>query len=126
MAPQDSNDSAAPRSMGSPDHSRSGRDVEEGIERAEEGSDVEGIHNLEGQAPTGESRLEHMADVDETTEGRVDREGEPLPPPPRGPEPQDVGSGGAQRIVGARIPDRTAAGEPTPDGPPFDGESKTS
>jgi hypothetical protein len=31
-----------------------------------------------------------------------------------------VAGGGAQRIAGARVPDRKAGGEPVPDGPPFD------
>jgi hypothetical protein len=105
----------------SADHERSGRDVEEGIARAEQGSPVEGEHDLEGNGPSGDSRVERMADVEETTEGRIERNpGEPADPLEPGPGPADVGSGGAQRIVGARIPDRVAGDEPVPDGPPFE------
>jgi hypothetical protein len=111
MAPQDS----------PADHGRSGRDIEEGIARAEQGSPVEGEHDLEGSGPSGASRGERIVDVPETTEGRVERnEGEPAEPLEPGLDPSEAGSGGAQRIVGARISDRVAGSEPVPDGPPFD------
>ena len=109
--------------MASPDrdpsaaHERSGRDIEEGIARAEEGTDVQGTHTLEGSGPSGDSRVERMADVEETTEGRVEHnEGDPASPLEPGPSPTDVGSGGAQRVEGARISDRVAGSEPVPDG----------
>ena len=106
-------------------HDRSGRDVEESIARAEAGTDEKGTHTLENSGPSGDSRVERMADVEETTEGRVERtvgeQAEPLEP---GPSPVDVGSGGAQRVEGARISDRVAGSEPVPDGPPFDDESQ--
>jgi hypothetical protein len=67
-----------------------------------------------------------MPAVQGTGEGRVDGDADaqvaPLEP---GPSPAEVGSGGAQRIVGARISDRVAAGEASPDGPPFDSQSVT-
>ena len=66
-----------------------------------------------------------MAGVEETTEGRVEgNDGEPVAPLEPGPSPADVGSGGAQRVEGARISDRVAGSEPVPDGPPFDGETE--
>src|SRR6185312_6862743 len=98
--------------MASPDrdpsaaHERSGRDIEEAIARAEEGTDEQGTHTLEGAGPSGDSRVERMADVDETTEGRAERnEGAPTAPLEPGPSPTDVGSGGAQKVEGARISD---------------------
>jgi hypothetical protein len=100
------------------DHDRSGRDVEESILRAEEGTRDQGRHTLdESASEPGESRIERTAEVEEITEGRGGAQ-----EPARGPGPQDVGSGGAQRIVGARISDRVSAGEPVPDGPPFEDE----
>jgi hypothetical protein len=66
-----------------------------------------------------------MVDVEGVTEGRVDGDpDEPSTPPKPGPSPAQIGSGGAQRQVGARISDRVAAGEPVPDGPPFDTDSE--
>ena len=116
---------ASPDRDPSPAHERSGRDVEESIARAEEGTDEQGIHTLEGSGPSGASRVERMADVEETTEGRVERnEGDRAAPLKPGPSPADVGSGGAQRVEGARISDRVAGSEPVPDGPPFDEEAK--
>ncbi|MDO8211022.1 hypothetical protein [Conexibacter sp. CPCC 206217] len=108
----------------SPEHAgdddRSGRDVEAAVARAEQGTPVEGRHSDGSGSPTGESRVERAADVDEIVEGRSEGGQRTQPPPEPGPEPPAIGSGGAQRIVGARIPDRKSAGEPTPDGPPFD------
>jgi hypothetical protein len=105
-------------------HERSGRDVEESIARAEAGTDEQGKHTLENSGPSGDSRVERMADVEETTEGRVDRDGGPAAPLEPGPSPADVGSGGAQKVEGARISDRVAGSEPVPDGPPFDEETR--
>ena len=85
--------------IGPHEDSRSGTDVNEAIEKAEANSQVE-----EG-----------------ATEGRRDGgEGEPTTAPDPGPSPADIGSGGAQRIEGGRISDRVAAGEPVPEGPPFE------
>ena len=106
-------------------HERSGRDVEESIARAEAGTDEQGTHTLENSGPPGDSRVERMAGVEETTEGRVEKDdGEPAAPLEPGPSPADVGSGGAHRVEGARISDRVAGSEPVPDGPPFDEESR--
>lgn len=117
--------------MASPDrdpsaaHERSGRDIEEGIARAEEGTGEQGTHTLEGSGPSLDSRVERMADVEETREGRIEsNDGDPTAPPKPGPSPADVGSGGAQRVEGARISDRVAGSEPVPDGPPFDEETE--
>jgi hypothetical protein len=122
---QDSGQPEPSDSLGSPEHERSGSTVDEAVAKAEEGSQVEGIHTPSGQEESGESRIEQMADVEGVTEGRVDGSpGEPATPPEPGPSPADVGAGGAQRVVGARVSDRVAAGEPVPDGPPFDTDSE--
>lgn len=112
-------------SLGSPVPERSGADVDEAVATAEEGSQVEGVHTPSGQAESGESRLEQMPEVQGVGEPRVD--GDPDAPSTTqepGPGPADIGSAGAQRVEGARISDRVAAGEPVPDGPPFDSQSK--
>lgn len=109
----------------SPDDDRSGPTIDEAVDTAEAGSQVEGVHTPSGEAASGESRMEQMPDVAGVTEPRVDGDpGAPATPPEPGPAPAEIGSGGAQRIVGARISDRVAAGEPVPDGPPFDTESE--
>ncbi len=101
----------------------SGRDVEEGIARAERGTTAQGDHTLDESGPPGASRAERIVDVEETTEGRIERDPAALGEPPSpGPSPRDIGSGGAQRVEGARISDRVAGSEPVPDGPPFEDE----
>jgi hypothetical protein len=104
--------------LGSPDESRGGPDIDAAVENAESGSQVEGVHTPSGTAESGESRLEQMREVD-TSSDRHDGEPSATPTPPK-PGPPPSGSGGAQRIEGARISDRVAGGEPEPDGPPFD------
>lgn len=107
-------------SLGSPDESRGGPDVDAAVENAESGSQVEGVHTPSGQAESGDSRLEQMREVDTSPDrDDGDRTASATTPEP-GPGPTDIGSGGAQRIEGARISDRVAGGEPVPDGPPFD------
>jgi hypothetical protein len=105
---------------GSPDPSRGGEDIDAAVQNAEDGSLTEDVHHPAPPAQdVGDSRLERMREVD--TSGDA---GDPDPDAattPEGPLPGDVGAGGAQRIVGARIPDRTAGGAPEPDGPPFEG-----
>jgi hypothetical protein len=102
------------------DAARSGSTVDESVAAAEAGSQVEGVHTPSGKAESGDSRLEHMPEVAGVGEPRIDgNPDESVEPPPPGPEPLDIGSGGAQRIVGARISDRISADEPVPDGPPF-------
>jgi len=126
MTTQDPDDSTATDSLGSPDHDRGGPTVDEAVDSAEAGSQVEGVHTPSGEAASGESRVEQMPDVAGVTDdGKVvGNPGESATPPKPGPSPGDIGSGGAQRIVGARISDRVAAGEPVPDGPPFDTDSE--
>lgn len=121
MSTHGPDDSTPTDPLGSPDESRGGATFDEAVDAAEEGSQVEGVHTPSGEAESGQSRVEQMPDVAGVTEGRVD--GDPHAPsdtPKPGPAPGDIGSGGAQRIVGARISDRVSAGEPVPDGPPFD------
>jgi hypothetical protein len=105
---------------GSPDPSRGGEDIDAAVQNAEEGSRTEDVHH---PAPpgqdVGDSRLERMREVD--TSGDADDPDPDAADTPEGPLPGDVGAGGAQRIVGARISDRTAGGAPEPDGPPFEG-----
>jgi hypothetical protein len=110
---------AKDETLGSPDESRGGPNIEAAIANAEEGSSVEGVHTLPGEDEAHDSRIEQMPDVEGVGDGRVDGApggGSSLKP---GPGPIDIGSGGAQRVEGARIPDRIASGEPVPDGPPF-------
>jgi hypothetical protein len=105
--------------MGNPDHDRSRVDVDEAVAKAEAGSKVDGVHTPSGREESGNSRLEQMRDVEQR---RVDGSapGTTTPAPPDGPSPADIGAGGAQRLVGARISDRISAGEAVPDGLPFD------
>lgn len=113
-------------SLGSPDHDRSGSDIDEAVALSEDGSQVEGVHRpAEPGAAPGDSRLEQMTEVAGLTEGgNVHGDpGEATAALEPGLSPADAGSGGAQRIVGARISDRVAAGQPVPDGPPFDTNS---
>lgn len=123
MAPETSSKSDLSGSLGSPVHERGGPDIEQAIANAEVGSEVEGVHRVpDGVVEPGTSRIEQMRELDGILEGEVvgdPDEGSSVPPP--GPGPADIGSGGAQRIVGARISDRVSAGEAVPDGPPFDG-----
>ncbi|MEP6853362.1 MAG: hypothetical protein ABJA87_12000 [bacterium] len=121
----DHDPAASAPSQGAPDHDRSGPTIDDAVAKSEAGSQVEGVHTPSGQAESGESRVEQMPEVEGVTEGRVDGDpgarGTPLQP---GPSPAEVGSGGAQRILGARISDRVSAGEPVPQGPPFDADSE--
>lgn len=59
------------KSLGSPDESLGGPDVDAAVDNAEKGSQVEGEHTPSGQAESGESRLEQMTEVDTgpTTDG---------------------------------------------------------
>ena len=98
--------------LGAPDHARSGADVEEAVERFEAGTHAEGDHTPIGRADVGESRLEQMVEVEQTGTGAPGTG----TPAADGPGPRDIGSGGAQRIEGARITDRVAGGALPPDG----------
>jgi hypothetical protein len=104
--------------VGAPEQARSGDTVEEAVERFETGTRAEGDHTPIGRADTGGSRLEQMVEVEQTgTDGPGSGTGAP-----DGPGPRDVGSGGAQRIEGARISDRLAGGGTAPDTPSDDAE----
>lgn len=123
MSEHDSSDSAPSPSLGAPEHNRSGSTIDDAVAKSEAGSEVEGVHTPSGDEEPGESRVEQMPEVAGVTEGRVDgNPGAQATPPQPGPSPVDAGSGGAQRIVGARISDRIAGGEPAPQGPPFDAD----
>ena len=94
---------------------RSGADIGESIERAEQGSSVEHAHD-------GSGSIEGASDDPGMTHGQVVH-GEGTPSPPgAGIDPRSAGSGGAQSAPGARMEDRESAGEPPPGGPPFERE----
>jgi hypothetical protein len=67
--------------LGSPDDTRGGPNIEAAIANSEEGSVVEGVHVLPGEDENHDSRLEQMPDVEGVTEGRVDGESVPGGPP---------------------------------------------
>lgn len=126
MATEGKDTARSSDSPGSPEHERSGPTIDEAVAKADSGSQAEGVHIPSGEAASGESRAEQMPDVDGLTEdGRV--EGDPdeagTPPEPA-PSPTEIGSGGAQRSTGARVSDRISAGEPVPDGPPFETDAE--
>lgn len=112
-----------PRPYGSPDPSRGGPDIDAAVENAESDSLTEDVHH---PAPpgqdVGDSRLEAMREVDTSGDrGEPDPDAADTPADtPTGPLPGEVGAGGAQRIVGARISDRVAGGADAPEGPPFE------
>ena len=99
-----------PGTLHSPDPSRGGPDIDAAIQRAEDGSLTEGVHRPAGPGQTSaESRLEQMREV-YTPEPGGTGQGDT----PTGPLPDEIGSGGAQRITGARISDRVAGGAESP------------
>jgi hypothetical protein len=71
LSTQDS-DQEPSDSLGSPVPERSGNTVDEAVEKAEEGSQVEGVHTPSGQEESGESRVEQMADVEGITDSEDD------------------------------------------------------
>jgi hypothetical protein len=76
-------------SLGSPDETRGGPDVDAAVANAESGSQVEGVHTPSGHEKSGESRLEQMREVD-TSSDRDDRDPTAVPTPPEpGPSPED-------------------------------------
>ena len=83
QGPDDSTPSELPDST---DPKRSGRTVDEAVAKAEAGSQIEGVHTPSGQAASGESRVEKMADVEEVAESQAEgNPGEPATPPEPGP-----------------------------------------
>lgn len=109
------------------DDSRSGADVADAIETAESGTGVREPHTRPEETKSGEAPVEQTYGDPSMTEGQTVTGSEAtdataMEPPP-GPSPADAGSGGAQSVVGARVSDRLAAGEPQPAGGPFDTEA---
>ena len=92
----------------SADHSRSGEDVAEAIEVAEEGSSVQEVHDRGSENKPGEAPVEQAAGDPEMTEGQVVL-GEERPGRHRAHElDPEAGSGGAaQSVRGARPIDQT-------------------
>jgi hypothetical protein len=107
---------------GAPVDARSGADVAEAIEVAERGSSVQQVHDRGTEDKSGEAPVEQVRGDPEMTEGEVVLgSGRPADPPSAGLDPRAAaGSGGAQSQPGARMSDRLSAGEPAPEGPPFD------
>ncbi|MEP6816337.1 MAG: hypothetical protein ABI873_12380 [Marmoricola sp.] len=92
--------------------------------KSEKDSQAEGVHRVPGEVPPGESRGEQLRDVEGMDDGG-DVDGDTnatTSSADSGPTPTEVGSGGAQRVFGARISDRLSAGEDLPEGPPFGDE----
>lgn len=65
-------DTGQTESLGAPEHDRGGSTVDEAVESAEEGSQVEGVHTPSGEAEPGESRAEQMTEVDGLPDGTVE------------------------------------------------------
>ena len=72
MSAKDHADTVEDETLGSPDETRGGPNIEAAIANAEEGSVVEGVHTLPGEDEDHDSRVEQMPDVEGVTEGRVD------------------------------------------------------
>ncbi|MFD2093907.1 hypothetical protein [Blastococcus deserti] len=100
-----------------PDHSRSGDDVAEAIGVAERGSAVREVHDRGAGNTTAQAPVEQTAGDPAMTEGQVVGEGEGGRSASSGPAPSQETSGAAQSVVGARTPDRIAAGEEPPADP---------
>jgi hypothetical protein len=108
-----------PDTLHSPEPSWGGPDIDAAVQNAEEDSLTEGVHRPAAPGETSaDSRLEQMREVDTSPDAETTGAGDT----PTGPLPDEIGSGGAQRITGARISDRVAGGADAPDGPPFDQE----
>jgi hypothetical protein len=108
-----------PRTEGtSADHSRSGKDIAEAIEVAEEGSSVQEVHDRGTENKPGEAPVEQTAGDPEMTEGQVVLgDGAPGRHRAIGLDPEAGSSGAAQSQPGARVSDRLAAGETPPPDP---------
>lgn len=110
-----------PSAADSADDSRSGGDIAEAINTAETGTALHETHTHPERTKSGEAHVEQAAGDPAMTQGQRVRGAED--PGVSGPSPADAGSGGAQSLVGARVSDRLAAGEPQPAGSPFDTET---
>lgn len=108
-----------PRTEGThADHTRSGQDVAEAIEVAEEGSSVQEVHDRGTENKPRQAPVEQRAGDPEMTEGQVVLgEGEPGGHRSVGLDPEAGSAGAAQSQPGARISDRVAAGETPPPDP---------
>jgi hypothetical protein len=95
---------------GAPDHARSGEDVAEAVEVAEQGSAVEEVHDQGTEAKSGEAPVEQSAGDPEMTEGQVvygSGSGGETAAPGTSPAPTEQSSGVAQSGTGARPIDET-------------------
>jgi hypothetical protein len=113
-------DSTGDGPIGDHDDALSGSDINESIAKAEAGSQVREVHTASDPGQDEAERIEEIEDVAGATEGRRDGQPGASTVAEPGPSPRDIGSGGAQRVEGARISDRVAAGQPVPEAPPFD------
>lgn len=103
------------------DDSRSGGGIAEAIGTAEAGTALHETHTHPERTKSGEAHVEQVAGDPAMTRGQHVRGAGA--PEPSGPSPAEAGSGGAQSLVGARVSDRLAAGEPQPAGGPFETET---
>jgi hypothetical protein len=120
MAVDEENKAGAVTDLGHPDHDRSGPTISDSIDKAERGSQVAETHT---EAVTTESEDARITEIHDAERDASRVEGSPDAPtsaPEPGLDPADVGAGGAQHVAGSRISDRVSAGQPVPDGPPFD------
>ena len=102
----------------SADHSRSGDDIAEAIEVAEEGSSVQEVHDRGTENESGQAPVEQTAGDPEMTQGQVVLgEGRPGRHRAHDLDPEGGSGGAAQSHPGARISDRVAAGETPPPDP---------
>jgi hypothetical protein len=106
-----------------PEESHDALGMDETIAEAEEGSQVTAPHRESVTTASEDGRLEEIHDAERDGDSVTGDPGSSAEPPERGPGPTDIGSGGAQHVVGARISDRVSTGQPVPDGPPFDSEN---
>ncbi|WP_448627535.1 hypothetical protein [Geodermatophilus sp. URMC 64] len=91
-----------------PDDSRSGADIAEAIEVAEEGSRVEAVHDRGQYDTTGEAPVEQVRDDPEMTQGQVVY-GSGSEGGTTGTGAEGVSSGAAQSVRGARPVDQASA-----------------
>ena len=104
-----------PRTEGThADHSRSGDDIAEAIEVAEQGSQVAGMHDRGTENTTGQAPVERSYGDPEMTEGQVVRDDGEHASHGATEDPAEGSSGGAQADPAARVSDRIAAGEEPP------------
>lgn len=110
----------APVGQQGADPGRSGADVVEAVQTAADGTPHGGVQTGPDRTKPHAAPVEQVRGDPAMTGGQVVDGPGTRPDTPAGPSPAEVGSGGAQSIVGARVSDRVSAGEPAPEGPPFD------